>query len=74
MCRIDPAAHDEAIAKAGVTTVTMGGKEYKGYVYVDETLLKSRKSLEYWIALALDFNEQAKATRRSSNKESKAGR
>ena len=35
MCRIDPAAHDAAVARKGATTVFMKGREYRGYVYVD---------------------------------------
>lgn len=36
MCRIDPELHATAIQKNGCSTVQMGGREHKGYVYVDE--------------------------------------
>lgn len=62
MCRIDPLLHDEAIQKEGVRTVEMAGRKYKGYVYVDEAAIETKKSLDYWIALALDFNKYAKAS------------
>ncbi len=64
MCRIDPALHEEALARRGCRTVIMKGKEYKGYVYVNEEGIKTKKDLAYWIALALDFNARAKASPR----------
>lgn len=63
MCRIDPAIHEEASKRKGVRTVIMKGREYKGYVYVNEESIKTKKDLEYWIALALDFNKRAKASK-----------
>ena len=62
MCRIDPSLHDELIQKPGCTTVVMKGKEYKGYVWVNETALETKKQLDYWVNLALEFNPKAKAT------------
>lgn len=57
MCRIDPALHEDAIKRKGCRTVIMGGKEYKGYVHVDEDALKTKAALHYWVGLALDFNK-----------------
>src|SRR5204863_2611885 len=56
MCRIDPAIHEEVIKGKDCETVKMRGREYKGYVYVNEAAFKTKKELEYWIGLALDFN------------------
>lgn len=64
MCRIDPLIHDDAIKKKGVKTVKMGGREYKGYVYVDEEIVGSKKDLDHWVHLALEFNKIAKASKR----------
>jgi len=63
MCRIDPAVHEEAIKKKGCRTVMMKGREYKGYVYVNEESIKTKKDLDYWIDLSLDFNKRAKASK-----------
>ena len=63
MCRIDPAVHEESIKKKGCRTVVMKGREYKGYVYVNQEAIKSKKDLDYWIGLALDFNKRAKASK-----------
>ncbi|HKP97806.1 MAG TPA: TfoX/Sxy family protein [Fibrobacteria bacterium] len=69
MCRIDPAAHGEAIGKPGCRTVIMKGREYQGFVYVDESALKTRKALDYWVGLALAFNDRAKASRKKPPRE-----
>jgi len=64
MCRIDPAVHEEAVEKNGVRTVVMKGREYKGYVYVHEDVVKTKKDLNYWVNLALEFNKYAKAAKK----------
>jgi TfoX/Sxy family transcriptional regulator of competence genes len=64
MCRIDPEIHEEAIMQHGCRTVIMKGKEYKGYIYVHEDVLNTKKEMAYWVQLALNFNLKAKATRK----------
>lgn len=63
MFRIDPALHAEAIAKQGARAMVMKGREYKGYINVKEDAIKSGKDLEYWVDLALEFNEKIKASK-----------
>lgn len=62
MSRIDPELHEQAIQRKGTRTVIMGGREYKGYVYVDEEAVNSQEEFDYWIGLALDYNKKAKAS------------
>jgi len=64
MCRIDPELHNVVVKKQGCGTVEMGGRHYKGFVYVSEGSIKTKKDLDYWIGLALDFNKRAKASRK----------
>ena len=45
MCRIDPALHQSAIARKGCTTVIMGGKEYKGGMYMWRKIVCARKRI-----------------------------
>ena len=40
------------------------GRIMKGYVFVDIDALDTKKKLEYWIALALEFNKKAKASKK----------
>ena len=68
MCRIDPALHEELIQKKGCRPVQMKGREYKGYIYVSEDAIKTKKDFDYWIKLSLDFNKKAKASPKKKKK------
>jgi len=63
MCRVDPTLHDELVEKKGCRTMMMKNREYKGYVYVAEDSITTKKELEYWLSLALLFNSKAKASK-----------
>jgi TfoX/Sxy family transcriptional regulator of competence genes len=64
MCRIDPAIYEEALEMKGAREMTFTGKPMKGYVFVDDTGTKSKKDLEHWVNLCLDFNKKAKASKK----------
>jgi TfoX/Sxy family transcriptional regulator of competence genes len=64
MCRIDPEIYEAALGKKGCREMVFTGRPMKGYVFVDETGLKTKKEFEYWIGLCLDFNSKAKATKK----------
>src|SRR5262249_11276852 len=59
MCRIDPALHDDVLKKKRCRPVVMRGREYKGYVHVDEADVATKKEFNFWIGLALDYNKKA---------------
>jgi TfoX/Sxy family transcriptional regulator of competence genes len=64
MCRVDPATVGELTKMKGCQTMKMGGREYKGYVLVDEKALGTRRELNFWVGSALDFNRKIKVTQR----------
>lgn len=64
MCRIDPSEHDSAVERNGVREMVHGGRVMKGFVYVHEDVLKTKKDLNHWLKLSLDFNDKAKASRK----------
>ena len=64
MSRLDPANHDTALGRKGCTTVVMKGREYRGYVRIAGDVLSTKRDLDYWVKLALDFNSRAKASTR----------
>lgn len=64
MCRIDPAIHEELVEKGGCRTMYMKGREYKGYVLVDEEAVKNNSDLLYWVNLCLAFNKHAKSSKK----------
>ena len=68
MCRIDPELYDAAVKKKGCKPVIMRGREYKGFVYVNEEGIKTKKDFDYWIGLALEFNKKAKVSKKKSKK------
>jgi hypothetical protein len=57
MCRIDPAAHDLAIAREGCQPVVMKGQERRGYVYVAAEAVRTDEALRYWVDRSLRYNE-----------------
>ncbi len=59
MCRFDPELTEQLSERPGFLPMTMNGKEYKGYCYVDPIGYKSKKDFEFWINLCLDYNDKA---------------
>jgi TfoX/Sxy family transcriptional regulator of competence genes len=68
MVRLDPSLFDEAVEKEGCVPMDFTGKVMKGFVFVDADFLKTKKQLEYWIQLALEYNPLAKASRKKAKK------
>jgi len=66
MVRLDPSLFDEAVEKEGCVPMDFTGKVMKGFVFVDADFLKTKKQLEYWIKLALEYNPIAKASKKQS--------
>ena len=64
MCRFDPNLTNSIAERNGFLPMTMKGKEYKGYCYVEPRGFKKKKDFEYWIKLCLDYNERAKASKK----------
>lgn len=64
MVRLDPAKFDEAIGKEGCKPMDFTGKPMKGFVFVDIEALNTKKKLEYWIGLALEYNKIAKPSKK----------
>jgi hypothetical protein len=40
------------------------GRVMKGFVFVDIEALNTKKKLEYWVDLALEYNKVAKASKK----------
>ncbi|WP_373517373.1 TfoX/Sxy family protein [Pricia sp.] len=62
MCRIDPALHEQEVERLGCQTVVMGGREYKGYIHINEENLEHKEDFDHWIHLALKFNKRLTAS------------
>jgi len=65
MCRFDPSLQEIIAGKNGFRKMVMKGREYKGYGYLSEDAIKSKKNFNYWINLFLDFNPKAKSSKQA---------
>lgn len=74
MCRIDPAIYEEMLDHDGCRSMIHNGKTMKGFVFVSEDVLKSKKNLDCWLDLALEYNKKAKAAKKKSKPKSKSAR
>jgi TfoX/Sxy family transcriptional regulator of competence genes len=66
MARIDPERHDDALRRKGCRKMDFTGRPMKGFVFVGPEGTGSKRNLESWIALALEFNKKAKPSRKKS--------
>ena len=68
MARIDPEIFEEAIEKQGCRPMDFTYKPMKGWVFISPEGIDTVKDLEYWIALALDFNPKVKVSKNKIRK------
>lgn len=64
MIRLNPEVYDEVMEKEGCEPMNFTGKIMKGYVFVNIEALATKKHLQYWIDLALEFNKIAKSSKK----------
>ena len=64
MVRLDPEKYEEAMEKEGAKPMDFIGKVMKGFLFVDIDAVNTKKSLHYWIDLALEYNKKAKPSRK----------
>jgi len=64
MVRLNPDIYDEVMEKEGCMPMDFTGRIMKGYVFVDIEALNTKKKLEYWINLALEYNKIAKVSKK----------
>lgn len=64
MVRLNPDIFEEVINKEGCVPMEMTGRIMKGFVFVDEAVLKTKKQLDYWVQLALEYNKFAKPSKK----------
>ena len=64
MVRIDPAMDEEVREMPGCKAMQMKGRDIKGYYFISHDVLKTKKQLDYWVQLALDYNKIAKSSKK----------
>lgn len=65
MIRLDPAVYDAALKKKGCRPMDFTGKPMRGFVFISPEGYKTKKDLNDWVQLALDFNKIAKLTKKN---------
>lgn len=64
MLRVDPEIYEALLEKEGCRPMDFTGKPMKGYIYVDIDVLKTKKQIDYWVGIALEYNKKAKPSKK----------
>ena len=68
MARIHPNMYETALEKNGCREMNFTGRPMKGFVFIGPEGTTTKKDLEYWLSLALEFNAEAKASKKKRNR------
>ena len=68
MVRVDPSLHATLLKRSGVRPLTMNNHTYAGWLIVQATALRTKRQLDYWIGLALEYNPRAPASKKRSRR------
>lgn len=66
MARIGESATEKALSRPGCHPMDFTGRPMKGYVFLTPEAYDTEADLDYWVQLCVDFNPQAKATKKKS--------
>jgi len=64
MARIDPDIYEKVLERRGCREMDFTGRPMKGFVFVDPEGTKTKKDLDHWVGLALEYNKKANASKR----------
>ena len=68
MLRIAPEKFEEALIQDGCRPMEFGRRTMTGFVYVDESVLNTKKKLETWMKLPLEYNKIVKPSKKKRKK------
>lgn len=68
MARVGLDQYEKALAKKHCTEMNFTGRTMKGYVFISEDGFDMEEDLNYWIQLCLNFNPQAKSSKKKAKK------
>jgi TfoX/Sxy family transcriptional regulator of competence genes len=68
MCRINPELDEVVLEMNGCRAMDFTGKRMKGYVFISDEGMKTKKAFDYWINLCLEFNTIAKSSKKKATK------
>lgn len=64
MARIDPEIYEEVLEKNGCREMDFTNRPMKGFVFVSNEGMKTKKDLNYWVTLALEYNKKVKPSKK----------
>ncbi len=64
LCRIGENDYENSINRDDCIPMDFSGKSMKGFIFVLEKGFQSDNDLSYWLQLCLDFNPQAKKSKK----------
>ena len=64
MLRIDPEIYEAALERKGCREMDFTKRPMIGFVYVSDEGMKTKKDLNYWINLALEYNKKVKPSKK----------
>ena len=64
MCRIDHDVYENALETPGCREMVFTGKPMKGYVFVNNEGMRTKKQFDHWLGLCIEFNKKAKASKK----------
>jgi TfoX/Sxy family transcriptional regulator of competence genes len=63
MVRIDPDIYEKVLEREDCREMDFTGRPMRGFVFVDPKGTKTKKDLNYWLGLALEYNKKARPSK-----------
>ncbi len=64
MARLDPEVYEASLKRKGCQPMDFTGRPMKGFVFVAQDGIRSKRDLAHWLNLALEFNPKAKSSKK----------
>lgn len=71
MCRIGPHIYEESLQEHGCKEMLFTGRPMRGYVFVENNVLRNNTQFQKWIDRCVAFNKEARASSKRRNLRSK---
>lgn len=69
MCRINPELQDALIERDGCRVMDFTNRPMNGYIVIEPEGIDNETDFDFYIQLALDFNKNAKASKKRKNEQ-----
>lgn len=64
MVRIDPDIYEKVLVREDCREMDFTGRPMRGFVFVDPEGTNTKKDLNYWLGIALEYNKKARPSKR----------